>query len=448
MGRARALGMQTDAAHRFERGVDPAGQETAVERATGLLVEIAGGRPGPLLLAEEPASVPRNREVSLRYDRLLAVLGYAIPREEVEGILLRLGMTVRAGASGWTVTAPSNRFDIDIEEDLIEEVARIHGYDAIPQAPVSGELAIGSASGHRVPVERLREELCAAGYQEAVNYSFVDRRLLETLQQADAALPLANPLSSDMDVMRTALVPGLLSALARNLRRQQDRVRLFETGTVFLQESELREFGRVAAVAAGDAWPEQWGLPARALDFFDVKGDVERVLALRGDAAGARFEPVALPWLHPGASAVIRLGESRLGWCGALHPSVLKTLDIRRAVYGFELDLELLLQRDVPFAKEISHFPSVRRDLALMLPNDISYDQVRDCVTAAAGPLLEKTVVFDVYLGDNLKQGYKSVAIGLIFNDVSSTLRDEDVDSQVQAVVAQLGRRLGAQLRG
>jgi len=448
MGRARAFGMQTDASHRFERGVDPAGQEAAVERATALLVEIAGGRPGPLLLAEEPASVPRNREVTLRYDRLLAVLGYDIPRADVEGILARLGMTVRTGDGQWTVVAPSNRFDIDIEEDLIEEVARIWGYDVIPEAPVSGELAVGSASGHRVPVERLRQELCAAGFQEAVNYSFVDRRLLETLTQADAALPLANPLSADMDVMRTALLPGLLSNLGRNLRRQQDRVRLFETGTVFLQEAELREVGRVAAVAAGEAWPEQWGLPSRALDFFDVKGDVERLLALRGGGVEARFEPEVQPWLHPGASAVVRFGENALGWCGAVHPSVLRALDIKRAVYAFELDLELLLQRDVPIAKEISRFPSVRRDLALLLPNDISYDQVRTCIEGAAGPLLEKTVVFDVYLGENLKQGYKSLAIGLIFNDVSSTLRDEDVDPVIETVVSDLGRHLGAQLRG
>jgi len=384
----------------------------------------------------------------LRYDRLLAVLGYAIPEQDVEDILERLGMTVRGGEGRWTVVAPSNRFDIDIEEDLIEEVARIHGYDAIPEAPVRGELAVGSAGGHRVPLERLRLELCAAGYQEAVNYSFVDRHLLDALHQAEAALPLANPLSSDMDVMRTALLPGLLAALGRNLRRQQERVRLFETGKVFLQEAELREVERVAAVAAGAAWPEQWGMPARALDFFDVKGDVERVLALRGGSAGARFEDAPLPWLHPGASAVVAVGEAVLGWCGAVHPSALKAVDIKKPVYAFELDLEGLLKRDVPIAKEISRFPSIRRDLAIMLPNDVSYAQVRECVTGAAGPLLEKTVVFDVYQGENLKESYKSLAIGLIFNDVSSTLRDEDVDPLIETVVSELGRRLGAQLRG
>lgn len=448
MGKARAYGLQSDAAHRFERGVDPAGQEAAVERATALLIDIAGGQAGPVLVAEERAHVPQNRPVTLRHERLEAVLGLRIPRPDVEDILARLGMAVERGAGDWLVTAPSSRFDIEIEEDLIEEIARIHGYDAIPEAPVSGELAVGSVSGHRVAPERLRQELCAAGYQEAVNYSFIDRGLLAAVHQDDRVLPLANPLSADLDVMRTTLLPGLLSALGRNLRRQQSRVRLFETGKVFLQEAELSEVERVAAVATGEALPEQWGVPGRPLDFFDVKGDVERLLSLRGADRAPVFEPATLPWLHPGAAAVIKLQDRAVGWCGAVHPAVLKGLDIRKAVFGFELDLEPALQREIPFAKEISRFPSIRRDLALLLPNDVSYDQVRRSSAAAAGPLLEKVVVFDVYQGGNLKEGYKSLAISLIFNDVSSTLRDEDVDPLIETVVSELGQRLGAQLRG
>jgi phenylalanyl-tRNA synthetase beta chain len=448
MGKARAFGLQTDAAHRFERGVDPAGQEAAVERATALLIGIAGGQPGPLLLAEDRDHVPRNRAVTLRHDRLESVLGFAIPPQEVEGILARLGMTVVPGDGQWAVTAPSNRFDIEIEEDLIEEVARIHGYDAIPEAPVTGEVAVGSAGGHRVSPDRLRQELCALGYQEAVNYSFIDRKLLAAVHQDDHVLPLANPLSADLDAMRTTLLPGLVAALGRNLRRQQGRVRLFETGVVFLQRAKLDEIDHVAAVAGGDALPEQWGVPARPLDFFDVKGDVERLLSLQGSGQAAVFEPATLAWLHPGASAIITVQDAVVGWCGAVHPAVLKALDIGKPVFGFELDLEPILRRDVPFAKEISRFPSVRRDLALVLPNDVRYDQVRSCVAEAAGPLLEKVVVFDVYLGGNLTKGYKSLAIGLIFNDVSSTLRDEDVDSLVEAVVSGLGQRLGARLRG
>jgi phenylalanyl-tRNA synthetase beta chain len=448
MGKARAYSMVTDASHRFERGVDPAGQEAAVERATALLVGIAGGRPGPLLLAEEPDSVPGNRPVKLRHARLNAVLGFDLPANEVGDILQRLGMTVTPGDGAWTVVAPSSRFDIDIEEDLIEEVARIYGYDAIPEAPVTGVVAVGSAGGHRVSLDRVRESLCAGGYQEAINYSFVDRRQLSAVHQEDRCLPLANPLSSDMDVMRTTLLPGLLSTVARNLRRQQDRVRMFETGVVFLQGERLDEIERLAGVAAGDALPEQWGEPSRPLDFYDVKGDVERILALRGPGEEVLFEPADLPWMHPGASAAVRLGESILGWCGAVHPAVLKSMDIKKAVLAFELDLDRLLHRDVPFAKEISRFPSVRRDLAILLPDDVSYGQVRECSARAAGPLLEKVLVFDVYQGENLKEGYKSLAIGLIFNNVSSTLKDEDVEPLIAAIVADLEQRLGAQLRG
>jgi phenylalanyl-tRNA synthetase beta chain len=452
MGKARAYGMHTDASHRFERGVDPAGQVAAVERATQLLIDIAGGEAGPMLLAEAPEHIPANQPVELRPERLNAVVGCEIPKEAAEDILRRLGMAVEWFGDRWTVTAPPARFDIAIEEDLIEEVARIYGYDEIPEAPVSGELAPGASSGHRVSLERVQESLCAAGYQEAINYSFVDARQLETVHQGASALPLANPLSSDMDVMRTTLLPGLLTALARNSRRQHSRVRLFETGVVFLQGEELEEVERLAGVATGEAWPEQWGMPSRPADFFDVKGDVERLLALRGPGSELSFEPVSgsdgQPWLHPGAGAVISLQQKVIGWVGAVHPGVLEGFEIRKPVLAFEMDLDSVLDRDVPFAKEISRFPSIRRDLAMMLPIDVSYDQVRQHVEATAGPHLEKVVPFDVYQGGNLKEGYKSIAIGLIFNDVSSTLKDEDVDPVIESVVSELERRLGAQLRG
>jgi phenylalanyl-tRNA synthetase beta chain len=448
MGKARAYGMHTDASHRFERGVDPAGQVTAVERATQLLIEIAGGTPGPVLLAEDTEYLPRNPLVELRPERLDAVVGCAIPREQAETILRRLGMEVEWRGDRWAVTAPSARFDIAIEEDLIEEVARIYGYDAIPEAPVSGELAVGSSSGHRVAPARVRESLCAAGYQEVISYSFVDRRLLAELHHDHMVLPLANPLSSDMDVMRTTLLPGLLAALARNLRRQHSRVRLFETGIAFLQGETMNEVERLAGVAAGEALPEQWGASTRPVDFFDIKGDIERLFAIRGDVTGLDFEAAELPWMHPGACAVIRLEDEAIGWCGALHPNTLKAFDVKKAVFAFEIDLDRLLQREIPYAKTISRFPSVRRDLALLLPEEVSYTAVRDCVTAAAGPLLEKVMVFDVYQGPNLNKGYKSLAIGLIFNDVSSTLRDEDVDPAITGVVAAMERHLGAQLRG
>jgi phenylalanyl-tRNA synthetase beta chain len=448
MVKARDLGMHTDASHRFERGVDPQGQVAAVERATALLIEIAGGEPGPVLLAEEPADIPRNKAVSLRHDRLNAVVGCDIGKKTVDGIFERLGMEVSWSDGSWTVTAPSIRFDIEIEEDLIEEVARIYGYDEIPEAPPSGVIAAGSTSGHRVSLGQLRGALCAEGYQEAINYSFIDRRQLEAVHHAEQVLPLANPLSSDMDVMRTTLLPGLLTSLARNTRRQHNRVRLFETGVAFLQGEKLNEIHRVAAVATGDAWPEQWGVSARAMDFYDIKGAVERLFSLRGDAEQPSFKAGDLAWMHPGAHAVIALKNRKIGWCGAVHPKVLKALEIKKSVFAFELDLNELLSREVPYAKPVSHFPSIRRDIAVLLQNDVSYQVVRNCIVSSAGSLLEKVLVFDEYRGDNLKKGYKSLAIGLIFKNVSSTLKDEDVDPLIETIVSDLEQRLGAQLRG
>jgi len=448
MVKAREYGMHTDASHRFERGVDPQGQVAALERASALLIEIAGGEPGPVLLAEEPADIPCNQAVSLRHDRLNAVVGCEIGKETVDEIFERLGMDSSWHDGSWTVTAPSIRFDIGIEEDLIEEVARIYGYDEIPEAPPSGVLAAGTSSGHRVSLGQLRGALCAEGYQEAINYSFIDQQQLKAVHHADQVLPLANPLSSDMDVMRTTLLPGLLTSLARNTRRQHNRVRLFETGVAFLQGDKLLESHRVAAVATGDALPEQWGVPARAMDFHDIKGDVERLFSLRGDAEQPSFEAGDLSWMHPGASAVISLKNRKIGWCGAVHPKVLKALENKKSVFAFELELNELLSREVPYAKPVSRFPSIRRDIAVLLQNDVTYQEVKNCITSAAGSLLEKMLVFDEYQDDNLKKGYKSLAIGLIFKNVSSTLKDEDVDPLIETVVSVLEKRLGAQLRG
>jgi phenylalanyl-tRNA synthetase beta chain len=248
--------------------------------------------------------------------------------------------------------------------------------------------------------------------------------------------------------MRTTLLPGLLAALARNLRRQHSRVRLFETGVAFLQGERLREVERLAGVATGEVLPEQWGVTNREIDFFDIKGDVERLFSMKGAGFDLRFEAGDLPWMHPGACAAVLVDGEPVGWCGALHPAVLKAFDVKKPVLAFELDLLPLLSRDVPFTKEISRFPSVRRDIAVMLPVEVTYADVETCIRSAAGPHLERVVVFDVYVGKNLKEGYKSLAIGLIFNNVSSTLRDEDIDPVIAAAVADLERHLGAQLRG
>lgn len=447
MGRARAYGLHTDASHRFERGVDPQGQVQAIEHATALILDICGGAPGPVLLVEEPQWLPCNQPIRLRHDRLQRVVGLEFEHAVVEDILTRLGMTVTFADGTWTVTAPSARRDITIEEDLIEEIARIYGYDRIPEAAPSGVLCVGSAANHEVALMHFQQSLCAAGYQEAINYSFVDRRQLVAMHQASQALPLANPLSAEMDVMRTTLLPGLLSALIYNVRRQQGRVRLFETGLAYVQQNTLLEIPRIAGVATGTAWPEQWSGPSRAIDFFDIKGDVERLLALRGYDT-ARFVPFAEPWAHPGASAQVVLAERIIGWCGAVHPLVLKALDVDVAVFAFELDLEPLQKRENIFVKPVSRFPSIRRDLAVWVPQAVTFAEIRAVVMGAAGELLQNLVVFDVYQDIELKKGYKSVAIGLILQHVSSTLTDQVVDPVMRQVIVDLEQRFGAYLRG
>jgi phenylalanyl-tRNA synthetase beta chain len=448
-GRARALGLQTDASHRFERGVDPQGQVRAIERITALLLEIAGGEAGPVFVAEAPEHLPSPVPVKLRLDRINRVLGSDLGADEVHDILIRLGMKVTGTGGEWTVTAPSSRFDIAIEEDLIEEVARIHGYNELPATAPAGELKLRPISERRVAITQMREALCAAGYQEAVNYSFVDRELLCAVHMDEAVLPLANPISTDMNVMRTALLPGLLNSLGRNLRRQHDRIRLFETGTVFHQHETLAEFERVGGVACGSASPEQWGVEKRLMDFHDLRKDVEGLLELRGDAAeSVEFTATDCPWLHPGQSARISIGGKPAGWAGAVHPGVLKALAIKAAVFAFELDIDVISIREIPNAKNISRFPSVRRDLAFIVPEGVDYRRIRDCVTNIVGDLLEKMIVFDVFSGQSVEKGYKSLAIGLILQDVSCTLTDEVVDPVVQNVIEGMESRLDAQHRG
>jgi phenylalanyl-tRNA synthetase beta chain len=447
MGKARAYGMHTDASHRFERGVDPQGQVQAIERATALLTEICGGIPGPVLQAESTENIPVNQPVSLRLDRLNMMVGVEFAAENVDGILTRLGMKVEERSGGWSVTAPASRMDIAIEEDLIEEVARIHGYDNIPEVMPSGELAVGSASSHDIDLRQIQQSLCTSGYQEIISYSFVDRKLLQAVHQDKAALPLANPLSSDMDVMRTTLLPGLLTALAYNHRRQQERVKLFETGVVFLQGDELTEVNRLGGVSSGTALPEQWSDSPRQLDFYDIKGDVERILALRGSER-AEFAESERSWLHPGCSADVTLDGQNIGWCGAVHPAVLKNLDIDKEVFAFELDIDPVQQREVPRAGQISRFPSIRRDLAIWIPESVTFREVNQLVAAEAGDLLQNLVVFDVYRDEKLKKGYKSLAIGLILQHVSSTLTDEHVDPVIQKIVTSLEQQLAAELRG
>jgi len=451
-GKARELGLRTDASHRFERGVDPEGQVRAIERITALLLDISGGQAGPLVHAVSADHLPVRNQLCLRHARLNRVLGIELDAAEVTRILEDLRMQPDFKDGSWAITAPSDRFDIEIEEDLIEEVARIFGYDNIPAALPAGELDPGVVSEGCVSLQNIQQALCAAGYQEAINYSFTSHAQLGRFHMDEHVLPLANALSADLEVMRTALLPGLMETVSRNLRRQQERVRLFETGTVFIQADSLTESWHIAAVACGNAVPEQWGRDARKSDFFDLKGDLEAMLSLRGQsselAGTAEFRNAELPWLHPGQAAMVAIDGIDIGWAGSVHPAILKQLDIKHPVLAFELDIDLLSKREIPNTKDISRFPSIRRDLALLVPEKISFSEIKRNVVDLSGDLLTNLIVFDLYSGKNVEKGYKSLAIGLILQNVSCTLTDEVVDSLVQNVVQGLEKRLDAQLRG
>jgi phenylalanyl-tRNA synthetase beta chain len=447
IGRARKLGMHTDAGHRFERGVDPELPRYAVERATALALQIMGGQAGPMTETTLPQHLATPVAVTLRRQRLARVLGMVVADADVERILRALGMQVTATADGWSVVPPTRRFDIAIEEDLIEEVARIHGYDRIPTTTPTGQVNLVAPSETRVEERVLRRQLTGRDFLEAINYAFVDARTLATWQLEAGAVALANPLSADLGVMRTALLPGLVDALVRNRARQQSRVRLFELGRVFhlAEGAAPRETRRIAAVACGPQAAEQWAGDSREVDFFDLKAEVEALLALAG--ARAEFRSDARPFGHPGRSASVWRDGREIGWVGHLHPGLVRALDMDGEVVGFELDLEPLAERLVPRAGELSRYPSVRRDIALVVPESTPWAALETSLQAALGPLLREVRLFDRYVGPGLDSGSKSLAMGLILQDVSRTLTDRDADQAVATALEALARDCGARLR-
>ncbi|QWP79070.1 phenylalanine--tRNA ligase subunit beta [Lysobacter sp. K5869] len=452
IGRGRKLGLHTDAGHRFERGVDPELPRTAIEYATRLILDIAGGAPGPLTESALPEHLPHPRPVTLRRARLARVLGMSVADAEVERILKALGLKVEASDDGWRVTPPSRRFDIAIEEDLIEEIARIHGYDAIPTTLPGGASRLIAPTETRVDALTVRRQMAARDYLEAVNYAFVDAAWLELWQAGEGAVALANPLSAELGVMRTMLLPGLVAALARNAARQQGRVRLFELGNVFhaVSGEAPRETPRIAAAVCGSAGAEQWSRAAQPVGFHDLRGDLDSLAA----AAAARLEyrPTAPSWAHPGRSAdVWRVDggrELRLGWIGQLHPRLQRALDLDGEVIAFELDLAGLTERAVAKAGAQSKYPSVRRDRAFIVADSVPWAAIQATVQAAAGASLRELVLFDRYQGKGVETGFKSLAMGLILQDESRTLTDRDVDAVVAEVTAAVEREHGAKLRG
>jgi phenylalanyl-tRNA synthetase beta chain len=449
MGRARKLGMHTDASHRFERGVDPELPRRALERATELLLSIAGGHAGPVLVAENLADLPKPAAVKLRRARLKRVLGVDVADAEVARIFTALGMQVETHADGWQITAPSSRFDIEREEDLIEEVARIFGYDNIPTLTPTGALTLTIEPEARINELALREQLAARGYYEAVNLSFVAAELLTRWGFTERLVPLANPLSADLAVMRPSLLPGLIEALRHNRARQQERVRLFEVARVFAAGDPPVETPSLAIVASGTAGAEQWGEPSRVLDFHDLKGDFDALIAWGGEPQRWSVHADGLPaWLHPGRGARVARDGETVGYLGALHPQLAKALDLGADVHVLEVALEPLLARRLPKAQPVPRFPMVRRDIAVDLPEEISWSQIEQTVRSSLGERLKELQLFDRYSGKGVEAGRKSLAMGLILQDASRTLTDDDADRCVREAISALEQTCKAKLRG
>jgi phenylalanyl-tRNA synthetase beta chain len=444
-GRARRFGLHTDASVRFERGVDPSGQVRAIERATALLLQIAGGTPGPVV--ELRATTPLRHALTLSAATLAARLGIEVPAAKVGAILEGLGLKTAATAGGWTATPPLWRFDLAREEDLVEEVGRVHGYDAIPPTHSQGPVQPLDESESRVGLARLREALADRGYDEAVTYSFVAPELQALLFGAGRRPRLRNPIAADMAELRCSLLPGLVTALRYNLARQQGRVRLFECGVKFTpQADDFTEESSIAVLAYGDALPVQWGSPSRAVDFADVRSDLEALLAAAGVAAQVALVEAAHPALHPGQSARIDLGGKPVGWIGALHPRLLKPLELAKTPVFFEVSTAALV-RPLPAGRFPPKFPSVSRDLAVVVDEAVTAESLLATVRSAAGAVLASVEVFDVYRGKGIDSGRKSVAMTLILLDSSRTLTDEDTESVTKRVAGELASRWGAVLR-
>ncbi|MDX1561747.1 MAG: phenylalanine--tRNA ligase subunit beta, partial [Gammaproteobacteria bacterium] len=447
-GRARRYGLHTDASVRFERGVDPSGQERAIERATALLGEIAGGQPGPIVVAEDPDAIPVRRPIALSPERIAAVLGTDIGNDLATELLQRLGMEVETVADGFVVTPPSYRFDIVIEEDLIEEIGRMVGYDAIPVTAGHGEVHLGTAPESQVTPERIADLLAARGFNEVVTYAFTEEHGQRAIAGDGPDVRLANPISQELNVMRRSLWPGLIRVARLNQSHQQLRGRYFEIGTVFAAEgTDVAETTRVAGLVIGARHPEHWEATSAESDYFDLKGDVEALLWLWRDAGRVSFVAAEHRALNPAKTAAIHYGDTRIGWIGALHPRLQNDYELKSTPVLFEFDLNAMPNAALPRAVEYSKYPTVRRDLAVIVDDAVPVAKLTKLVDETLGPALARRQVFDLYRGKGVDSGRKSVGIGLILQNASRTLTDDEADDMIHQVVRRLEHELGARIR-
>ncbi|NDL63062.1 phenylalanine--tRNA ligase subunit beta [Acerihabitans arboris] len=450
-GRARRYGLHTDASHRYERGVDPALQHRAIERATGLLIAICGGRPGPVIDVTAPSALPRQATITLRREKLDRLIGHRIEDADVSDILARLGCGVTAGLDSWQAVAPTWRFDMEIEEDLVEEVARVFGYNNIPNVPIRANLEMTRHQEAALPLDRVKTLLVDRGYQEAITYSFVDPKIQSLLHPGQEALLLPSPISVEMSAMRLSLWSGLVGAVVYNQNRQQNRVRLFESGLRFVPDKTadlgIRQDLMLAGVITGPRFDEHWDLARQPVDFYDLKGDLESLLELTGKVADIEFRPEHNPALHPGQSAALYLAGEHIGFIGVIHPELESKLDLNGRTLVFELLWDKVAARKVPEASDISRFPANRRDIAIVVAESVpAADIMAECKKVGANQVVGVNL-FDVYRGKGVAEGFKSLAISLILQDTARTLEEEAIAATVARCVAALKQRFQASLR-
>ena len=449
-GRARRYGFGSDASHRFERGVDFGGVRRAIERATQLIIDICGGQAGPVV--EAKASLPARQPVRLRTARAEKVLGLPLGGERIAGLFRGLALSFEQQGDDFLVTPPSWRFDMEIEEDLIEEIARLYGYDNIPSPAPRGRMEMMVQPEAQRPAYRIRQMLADRGYQEVVNFAFV-----EEAWEADFAaktaesdlIRLANPIASQMAVMRSNLFGGLVSNLVTNLKRKQSRVRLFEVGRTFHRDAAAQPVNgfhqpwKLAGLAFGGALPEGWAGGSRKVDFYDVKGDVEALLA----PAQLRFDKLVHPALHPGRSARVLLDGQDIGCIGELHPEWVQKYDLPNAPVLFELDFAAVKLAKVPAYAEVSKFPPVIRDLAIVVDQSVALQTLLDGLKGQISGLIQDIQLFDVYVGKGVPENKKSLAFRIVMQDTQRTLQDSEVDAAMQQLVSCFEQAFGAQLR-
>ncbi|WP_347364365.1 phenylalanine--tRNA ligase subunit beta [Vibrio vulnificus] len=450
-GRARSYGLHTDSSMRFERGVDYALQVSAMERATALLVEICGGEVAPVVAVESEAELPKPNKVALRRTKLDNLLGHHIADSDVVEILERLGMTVETTAEGWVAVAPTWRFDIAIEQDLVEEVGRIYGYDNIPNQNPAAVLKMHDHQEANIPLKRVRDLLVDRGYHEAITYSFVEPEQQKLVVPGVDALILPNPISAEMSAMRLGLIQGLLNTVVHNQKRQQPRVRLFEYGLRFIPcdtaENGMRQEPMLAGVIAGTRSEEHWNIDTNTVDFFDLKGDVEAILELSANDKAYSFVAAKHPALHPGQSAAIVVDGKEIGVIGTVHPELERKFGLNGRTIVFEIEWSAINRKVIPEAVALSKFPANRRDIAVVVDEAVASGDIVNACLEVGGEFLKAAKLFDVYVGKGVEEGKKSLAIALTLQSNERTLEDADIAGAVDAIVAHVSEKFGASLR-